>query len=264
MLAGIGWLAAALVAALTLDFRDLGWWLGHGFDVVGIALVGAPVALDLFRHVPSRPLSGDLRGADLVSREEAFLGADVRALTARVAEKDAYTEEHIRRVALLAVEVGEELGLSPMRLRTLAIGALLHDVGKLAVPDAILKKPAALDEAEFDAVRRHCRIGERLVRQLGFAQGVCRLVVDHHERLDGSGYPRGLRADELDLDTRILAVCDVFDALISTGVYREAWSPDGALRLLRSEAGTKLDVRCVTALERVVDRLYGIRASLAG
>ena len=138
VLVGIVWLAAALVPALTMDYRALGWWLGHGFEVAGILLVGAPVALDLFRAHPTRPLAGDLAGAELVSEEEAYLGSQVRALTQQLAEKDAYTEEHTRRVALLAVRVGEEVGLPPGRLRALAIGGLLHDVGKLRVPWTIL------------------------------------------------------------------------------------------------------------------------------
>ena len=91
----------------------------------------------------SRTLVGDLRAAELVASEEAFLGARVRALTVRLAEKDASTEEHTRRVAMLAVEIGEKLGLSPNRLRSLAIGGLLHDIGKLSVPDSILQKPPA-------------------------------------------------------------------------------------------------------------------------
>lgn len=109
--AGIVWLGAALVAALLLDFRELGWWLGHGFEIVGITLVGIPVTLDLRRTAPSRALTGDLSGVDLVEQEEAYLGGDVHALMDRLAEKDAYTEGHTRRVALLAVRVGEELGL---------------------------------------------------------------------------------------------------------------------------------------------------------
>ena len=104
---------------------------------------GIAVAIDLARAAQSRPLAGDLRGADLVAAEDIFLGSHVRALTVRLADKDAYTERHTRRVALLAVQVGEQLGLSPNRLRTLAIGGLVHDIGKLSVPDAILKKPAA-------------------------------------------------------------------------------------------------------------------------
>jgi hypothetical protein len=251
---GIVWLAAALVPALTMDYRAVGWWLGHGFEVVGILVVGAPVALDLFRAHPSRPLAGDLAGAELVSDEEAYLGSQVRALTEQLADKDAYTEEHTRRVALLAVRVGEEIGLPAARLRDLAIGGLLHDVGKLRVPTRILGKPDALTDDEFGVIKRHPGWGDELLRGLGFGRGVRRLVLDHHERLDGSGYPHGLQAGALDLDTRILAVCDVYDALRSTRVYREAWTHERAIALLRDEAGIRLDARCVAALERVLGR----------
>ena len=152
---GLGWLAASLAGALLLRYDELGWWLGHGLEVGGILLVGAPVAFDLFRDAPSRPLLGDLRGSELVAKEEAFLGADVHGLTRRLAEKDTGTETHTRRVALLAVQVGEELGLPAHRLRHLAIGGLLHDIGKLGVPDAILKKPGPLDDDEFREIQRH-------------------------------------------------------------------------------------------------------------
>ena len=137
------------------DYMQLGWWLGHGFELVGIVLVGTPVALDLHRANQSRALTGGPQAASLVAAEETFLGARVRALTLRLADKDTYTEEHTRRVAMLAVQVGEELGLAPSRLRSLATGGLLHDIGKLAVPDGILKKPGALTEDEFAVIQRH-------------------------------------------------------------------------------------------------------------
>jgi HD-GYP domain-containing protein (c-di-GMP phosphodiesterase class II) len=250
---GVVWLGVALVAQLMLSFPALGWWLGHVLELVGVALVGVPVALDLHRGSQSRPLAGDLSAAELVFAEEAFLGPRVRALMVRLAEKDSYTEGHTRRVALRSVEVGEALGLSPGRLRSLAIGGLLHDIGKLSVPDAILQKPGPLDDDEYDVIRRHPEWGEQLIVELGgFRDEVRRLVLSHHERLDASGYPHALRGDELDLETRILAVCDVYDALISTRVYRDAWSPDRALALLREEAGTSFDGACVEALERVL------------
>ena len=252
---GIVWLASALPAALLLAWSDLGWWLGHGFEIVGIAIVGIPVALDLRRGVArSRPLLGDLRGADLVAQEEAFLGSHVRALLVDLVEKDEYTEEHTRRVALRAVQVGEELGLGPERLRDLAVGGLLHDIGKLSIPDEILKRPGPLSGVEFELVEEHPERGRKLLRELGgFSENVLRLVHDHHERLDGSGYPRGLGRSEIDLDTRILSVCDVYDALMSRRVYRAAWRHEEAMRLLRGSAGTIFDARCVDALERVLD-----------
>jgi HD-GYP domain-containing protein (c-di-GMP phosphodiesterase class II) len=250
---GIVLLAAALYAALFLSFMYLGWWLGHMFELTGIVVVGSSLVGDLRRGRRSRTLVGDLRPRELVASEEAFLGARVRALMLRLAEKDTSTEEHTRRVAALAVEVGEQLGLSPARLRSLAIGGLLHDIGKLSLPSAILQKPGSLDDDEYEIVKLHPTRGQELLLELGgFDESVTRLVLDHHERLDGTGYPRRLGAEELDLSTRILAVCDVYDALVSERVYRPAWPQERALDLLRDESGTAFDERCVDALEAVV------------
>jgi HD-GYP domain-containing protein (c-di-GMP phosphodiesterase class II) len=250
---GLVWLATAIVPALTMDYSQLGWWIGHEVELDGILLVGIAVAVDLARAAQSRPLAGDLSGVELVAAEDVFLGSQVRALTVTLAEKDTYTERHTRRVALRAVQVGEELGLSAGRLRTLAIGGLVHDIGKLSVPDSILQKPGPLSEDEYELVQGHAERGYKLLGELGgFGDAVRCLVRNHHERLDGTGYPRGLVADQLNLDTRILAVCDVYDALISKRVYRDAWSPEDAMALLRRERGTGFDERCVDALARVV------------
>jgi putative nucleotidyltransferase with HDIG domain len=198
---------------------------------------------------------GDLSAAELVAKEEAFLGARVHALMQSLAEKDESTEEHTRRVAMRAVQVGEELGLSPGQLRALAIGGLLHDIGKLSVPTRILQKPAALEEEEFAVIKRHPEWGIKLLRELGgFNSSAQELVHSHHERLDGNGYPRGLDARSIGVDTRILTVCDVYDALVSPRVYRAAWSHEAALALLRDESGSAFDERCVAALERVLGR----------
>lgn len=251
---GIVWLAAALVAALTLGWWQLGWWLGHAFEIVGVLLVGLPVAVDLHRSAQSRPLVGDLSAEELVASEEAFLGSHVRALMVALAAKDEYTEGHTRRVALRAVQVGEELGLGAQRLRRLAAGGLLHDIGKLQVPDEILKKPGPLGDEEYAVVKRHTEWGAQLLRELGgFPDAVVLMVRLHHERLDGSGYPGGASAAELDLDARILAVCDVYDALVSRRVYREAWTHERAMGILEDGAGTLFDERCIGALARVLE-----------
>jgi len=252
---GLVWLATALVPALTMNYEQLGWWIGHEVELDGILVIGIAVAIDLARAAQSRPLAGDLTAAELVASEDLFLGSQVRALTATLAEKDEYTERHTRRVALRAVQVGDELGLSRGRLRTLAIGGLIHDIGKLAIPDDILKKPGSLDDDEYATVKEHAERGYRLLTELGgFSEGVRDLVRDHHERLDGKGYPRGLTAGQLTLDARILAVCDVYDALISNRVYRDAWSEQNAIDYLRAESGTAFDERCVEALARVIGR----------
>jgi HD-GYP domain-containing protein (c-di-GMP phosphodiesterase class II) len=147
------------------------------------------------------------------------------------------------------------------------MGGLLHDVGKLAVPLEILRKPGPLDDAEYTEIKRHPGTGRALLEELGgFPEPVRRLVSDHHERLDGKGYPRGLRAEELDLQTRVLSACDVYDALVSDRVYRPAWPSERALALLREETGTAFDANVVAALERVIgatDQAPGWVARLA-
>jgi HD-GYP domain-containing protein (c-di-GMP phosphodiesterase class II) len=230
---GLTWLGVALFPVLLVEYGHLAFWVGHVLELAGVAMVGGPVALDLYRGSQSRPLVGDLRAQELMTAEEAFLGPRVRSLMLRLAEKDVYTEGHTRRVAERAVMLGESFGLSAGRLRNLAMGGLLHDMGKLSVPDDILQKPSPLDDDEFSVIKRHPEWGNQLIAELGgFPDGVRRLVLDHHERLDGRGYPRALRLDELDLETRILTVCDVYDALISERVYREAWTTERALALL--------------------------------
>jgi putative nucleotidyltransferase with HDIG domain len=171
----------------------------------------------------------------------------------RLAQRDGSTEEHTRRVAILAAQVGEELKLPATTRRHLAVGGLLHDIGKLSVPLEILRKPSGLTDEEYAEIKRHPEAGRRLLEELGgFSPTVRDLVSDHHERLDGRGYPRGLTEEELPLHTRILTVCDVYDALVSARVYRAAWDEERALSHLRGEVGTAFDERCVKALERVV------------
>src|SRR5919107_2442780 len=192
---GCAWLAVASIATLTRAPGSAGFYLGHLLEVSGVLLLGVPVALDLRRGAASRPLVGDLSAAEVVAAEEAYLGARVRALMVRLAAHDGSTEGHSRRVALLAVQVGEALGVPAATLRHLAVGGLLHDIGKLSVPGAILRKPQPLTDAEYDDVKRHPDAGRQLLRELGgFPPAVHRLVGEHHERLDGAGYPAGLRA----------------------------------------------------------------------
>jgi putative nucleotidyltransferase with HDIG domain len=258
---GCSWLAVALVPQLVAGPGTLGFYAGHGLELVGVLLIAIPAVLDLRGGGASRPLVGDLTAAEIVSAEEDYLGPRVRALMVRLAEKDISTEEHTRRVALLAVQIGESLNLPPAALRHLAIGGLLHDIGKLAIPEQILQKPGPLDDDEFAEVKRHPEAGIRLLRDLGgFPDPVHRLVAEHHERLDGRGYPAGLSGPELGIGSRILAVCDVYDALVSDRVYRPAWSSERALDLLRQECGNGYDRRCVWALERVLGSPVGDRA----
>jgi putative nucleotidyltransferase with HDIG domain len=251
VVAGCAWLGVALFAQLVMGPGNVAFYGGHALELGGIALIGIPTVLDLARGGASRPLVGDLTAPELVAAEEAYLGTRVRALLVRLADRDTSTEEHTRRVALLAARVAEELRLPASLRRDLAVGGLLHDIGKLSVPLEILNKPGPLDDEEFAEIRRHPDAGRRLLEELGgFPERVRQLVSDHHERLDGSGYPHGIEACRQPIGTRILAACDVYDALVSDRVYREAWTPERALALLHGEAG--YDPHVVTALERIV------------
>jgi putative nucleotidyltransferase with HDIG domain len=250
---GCIWLGVALIAQLVIGPMTLGYYLGHGLELAAVAMIAIPAARDIARSGASLPLVGDLSATDLVASEEAYLGPRVRALMIRLAERDGSTEEHTRRVAVLAAAVGEELKLPATTRRHLAVGGLLHDIGKLSVPLEILRKPAGLTDEEYAQIKRHPEAGRRLLDELGgFSPTVRDLVSDHHERLDGRGYPRGLTEEELPLHTRILTVCDVYDALVSDRVYRAAWTPERAFELLRDDTGAAFDERCVEALARVI------------
>ncbi len=250
---GVVCLIFAQYGLLNFGMMDCSWWAAHLLEVGGVGMVGIPAALDLRHAVGSRPLVGDLRASHLVEHEEAFLGGRVRALLVRLGDKDPSTEGHTRRVATLAVAIGEHLGLPEGRLHELALGGLLHDVGKLSVPNAILNKPGKLTDEEFAEIQRHPGAGRDLLTELGgFPPLVLDLVESHHERLDGRGYPNRVPAAQLDLAVRILTVADVYDALTADRVYREAWPAERALALLDDETGTAFDADCVAALRNVV------------
>ena len=277
---GCVWLGVALVAQLVIGPMTLGYYVGHALELAAVGMIAIPAARDIARAGASRPLVGDLSATELVASEEAYLGPRVRALMVRLGHRDWSTEEHTRRVAILAARLGEELKLPATTRRHLAVGGLLHDIGKLSVPLEILRKPSGLTDDEYGEIKRHPEAGRRLLEELGgFSPTVLDLVSDHHERLDGRGYPRGMTEEELPLHTRILTVCDVYDALVSDRVYRAAWTPERAFELLRDDTGSAFDERCVEALAKVVglaeepsfvadvapakDRTTGLRAPLA-
>jgi HD-GYP domain-containing protein (c-di-GMP phosphodiesterase class II) len=251
---GVVWMGVALFPQLLAPTGGVLFWIGHLLEFAGVAAVGLPMMVDAYRGRPSHAAIGDLSAVDLVSDEKAFLGPRVRVLMARLELKDVSTEQHTRRVAEWAVLIGEELGMAPGRLRELALARLLHDIGKLTVPSAILTKPGPLDDEEMAVVQLHAQWGDELLAELGYPEHVRRVVRGHHERLDGSGYPDALSGEQLDLPTRILAVADVYDALVSDRVYRPAWEPQRALALLQEGAGVEFDARCVAALERRLEQ----------
>jgi diguanylate cyclase (GGDEF)-like protein/putative nucleotidyltransferase with HDIG domain len=178
--------------------------------------------------------------------------AAMESLSATVDARDAYTAGHSRRVQQLALAIGRELGLSQAELDLLGHAALFHDIGKLAIPDAILLKPAGLDDGEWSLMQRHAEEGARIIDRLGFLNDAVPAIRHHHERWDGMGYPDRLKGEEIPLGARIIHVADALDSMLTTRIYRAARPAAEALQELRRAAGTQFCPRCVAALERIL------------
>jgi diguanylate cyclase (GGDEF)-like protein/putative nucleotidyltransferase with HDIG domain len=191
-----------------------------------------------------------LEKANRLLRERST--AAMESLSATVDARDAYTAGHSRRVQELALAIGRELGLSKAELDLLGHAALFHDIGKLAVPDAILLKPATLTHDEWDLMQRHADEGARIIDRLGFLQDAVPAIRHHHERFDGTGYPDGLRGEEIPLGARIIHVADALDSMLTTRIYRAARPAKDAMEELKRSAGTQFCPRCVAALERIL------------
>ena len=179
--------------------------------------------------------------------------AALEALSATVDARDTYTAGHSRRVRELAFAIGNELDLSPDELETLNQAALLHDIGKIAVPDAVLLKHGPLDAGEWLLMRAHPQEGARIIQKLGYLEDVVPAIRHHHERLDGQGYPDGLASDAIPMAARIIHVADALDAMTTRRVYREAMSLEQALEELHRGRGTDFCSRCVDALDAALE-----------
>jgi len=171
--------------------------------------------------------------------------ATIEALALAIDAKDQTAQSHIRRVQVYAAGLAHALGMSDNEIQGVKTAALLHDIGKLAVPEHILSKPGPLTQEEFQKIRIHPQVGAEIISGVPFPYPVAPLILSHHERWDGKGYPAGLRGDEIPLGARILSVVDYFDALMSERPYHKPMSLDAALGLLRQESGKALDPRVV-------------------
>ncbi|MBD0327573.1 MAG: HD-GYP domain-containing protein, partial [Pyrinomonadaceae bacterium] len=172
-------------------------------------------------------------------------------LAAALETRDRDTHGHSERVVTFSLRLGLELGLDKEQLRALEFGALLHDIGKIGIPDGILRKPAQLTNEEWEQMRQHPLLGQSILRGIKFLEGAALVVGQHHEKWDGSGYPLGLRGEEIDLNARIFAVADAFDAMISDRVYRAGRSYEEAAEELDRFAGKQFDPTVVAAFHRV-------------
>ena len=178
--------------------------------------------------------------------------AAMESPSATVDARDAYTAGHSRRVQQLALAIGRELGLSQAELEVLGHAALFHDIGKLAIPDAVLLKPARLTRTEWSLMQRHADEGARIIDRLGFLNDAVPAIRHHHERFDGRGYPDRLAGDDIPLGARIIHVADALDSMLTTRIYRPARPAHEALEELRRGSGAQFCPRCVGALERLL------------
>jgi len=186
----------------------------------------------------------------LNSLEDAYRST-LKALTAALEARDQETHGHSERVVSYSMRLGREYGLDGERGRALEFGSLLHDIGKIGVPDLILRKPGKLTSDEWVFMRQHPLHGQQILRGIEFLEGASRVVAQHHEKWDGSGYPLGLREEEIDVCARIFAVADAFDAITSDRVYRKGKSYQAAADELDAWAGKQFDPKVVEAFHRV-------------
>jgi HD-GYP domain-containing protein (c-di-GMP phosphodiesterase class II) len=173
----------------------------------------------------------------------ATLYAFVEAIEAR----DPYTKQHSTRVTELALSIGKEMGCSDEQLDLLNFSGHLHDIGKLGIPDSILLKPGPLTEQEFEAIKKHPVIGSNIVGHLGLLTAEQKIILHHHERWDGKGYPDGLKGESVPFLSRILAVADVYDAMASDRAYRKRLADEVVLETIRQNSGTQFDGEVVEA-----------------
>jgi HD-GYP domain-containing protein (c-di-GMP phosphodiesterase class II) len=230
----------------------LSWWEYH-------VLMLAAVGIAVWSLAAQQSKGQSLRSIMEATLElEVSVGAElehaetIAALASAVEARDENTKGHNLRVANLAVRIGRAMELPTDTLRTLARAGLLHDVGKIGIPDAILSKPGALDPDEWTVIKRHPALGHDILLRVPSLRKEADIVVAHHERLDGSGYPRGLRGDQIPLESRILAVADTYDVLVSDRPYRQAFDRTRALRILHEECGSHLWEPAVRALLRSI------------
>ena len=274
--------------------RGTGWLLPHyaaygmlaagivvaqaEFGALGVVLLGMPtIAMVIATEQVVRRTErvvGELREANttlekllgtnrglLAALDRKHIGL-IRGLARAIDAKDAYTAGHTERVASYAAALAEELGLDHETRRDIEHGALLHDIGKIGVSDAILSKPEPLSEPEWAEIRRHPETACFILQDIELPKAVLDVVRAHHENVDGTGYPDGIGGDELSVEARIARVADAFDAMTSTRPYRRALSVSAALAELRRCSMTQFCPRVVAAMEHVVER--GVADRIAG
>ena len=263
----------AVVLALVASF-----WLARMLtEPIGRLSASLAVAGNVHDTRVTLPLTGSSRELDALTEtfnalmasvataeeqmQAAYTGS-IRALAAALDARDPYTAGHSDRVSVLSVAIARALGLAPEAIEVVRLGALLHDIGKIGVPDEVLLKPGKLTPAEFDIIKQHPVAGARILRSVPFLVPHIPIVELHHERPDGRGYPYGLRGDDIPMAARIVHVADAYDAITSKRAYRAARPASEALRELWRCAGTEFHAEVVGALATALPGVTSERGEL--
>lgn len=187
---------------------------------------------------------------DLLTTQQNFSASQLESIFAIgniIEARDFYTRGHTERVALYACATAKAMGWDEKKIYGLGIGSPLHDIGKVGIPDAILKKPGALTNEEYEKMKEHCIIGYEMVKDTNFAVGIINCILQHHERFDGRGYPFGLKGNNISQEGRLLAIVDAFDAMTSSRIYRKGMPMEKALSIIQEEAGKQFDPKYAKA-----------------
>jgi len=207
---------------------------------------GKPAVIGILQDITDRVAAEKREQQYAAQLENALLGT-VNAVSNMLLYRDPYTAGHEKRVGHLSASIATTMGLAPQAVKALELIGSIHDVGKIAVPAEILAKPAKLSLAEFELVKEHSKVGHDLLQEVKFPWPVAKTILEHHERLDGSGYPRGLQGEAISLTARIVAVADVVEAMASHRPYRPALGIDAALSEIERGKGTLYDAQATAA-----------------
>lgn len=249
-----GWLFAAQLIMVSGQTWMLSWWLYHFLLLASMLVMLVGLVL---QYASKKSISTAIKALftnDPIERITNSISPSVKALVLATETKDAYTAGHNFRVTMYALRLAEYMQASPEQLRALAQGAIVHDVGKINVPDAILNKPGKLTDEERAVIEQHPVKGYELCRNLGFMKDELDIIRSHHERWDGNGYPDKLRGEQIPLLARVVAVADVYDALTSNRSYRQAWSHSETIHFLQAQKGSHFDPVCVEAWTRLCEQ----------
>jgi putative nucleotidyltransferase with HDIG domain len=240
---------AVLLIPVTVDGRV--WGLIEVYDVRARGFSGLERQI---AELAATHVAACVTGFEHAENAQQLYRETLASLSNALEAKDQYTSDHTEEVVRLAVSVAAELGLELEVVRNIELGAVLHDIGKVRVPESILNKPGSLDDDEWEIMKTHPEVGERILRPIRSLSSILPIVRHHHERWDGGGYPDGLVERAIPLGARIVSVCDAYRAMTEDRPYRKALPEGQARSELEDGAGRQFDPECVAALFRVLDR----------